>query len=421
MNFQNPGYGEGNSQAVASTRTRLDGQQGQLTRWKPRRRSSSVDRFPPPHQLDYGQSDPWFPISIPFSFKLPWFFGSGDQVSELRVKNQQLEDQVERMGRKEKDLRETLKENDRRLRERETELEELKTTFCMYNDCSEADIQSMADSINAKTQDLACNTAIRWLRTASKTSDSAGDGVEVTETEMDRVKRLIGTQLVNALSGGGQFTNTLLPLAWQASIFITVANVISSFSASLAGSSEERAGDAVLRKVAEQVMNGEAQPAYGRWRLITHKYLRGALSNMEQLAVQAYVSEALANCRVVGRLAMKSQCPNDQAFEDAFQSPLRSIVEEAFGLSTMIQERMITANYGPFLPRSGDPFDPKTMVVEKGDKVSENDHVVCTTGIGLVCWKKEGRDSTSKLSPQFVFKEAQVFTEASLNDLIPGP
>lgn len=147
------------------------------------------------------------------------------------------------------------------------------------------------------------------------------------------------------------------------------------------------------------------------------KYLRRALSTLEQSAVQAYASEALASCRAVGRLVMHSQCPNDQSLEDAFQAPLRDIVEEAFRLATMIQENIITANYGPFLPRSGDPFDPETMVVEKGDKVSPNDQVVCTTSIGLLCWKKEGRDSTSSLSPQYVFKQAQVFTEASLIDI----
>ncbi|KAG8929280.1 hypothetical protein FRC00_001497 [Tulasnella sp. 408] len=392
-----------------------------MTKWRPRpKRSSSVDRFSH-RQLDHGQSDFGFSISIPFSFKLPWPFGSGNQLSDLQVKNQQLEAQVERMLWKEKDLRETLKEKSRRLQERESELEELKMTLCMYNDCSEAEIQSRADSINDKIQELACNTAIPWIDAISMTSDSAGDGGEVTEAEMNNIRGFIGIQLVNALSVGNGSATTLLPLAWQASILDTVAKVISCFSASLAVSSEERAGDAVLRRVAKEVMIGESQPAYGRWRLITHKYLGRTLPSLEQSAVQVYVNEALANCLVVGRLAMKSQCPNGQAFEDAFQDPLRSIMEEAFRLSATIQEKMITANYGPYLPRIGAPFDPESMVVEKGDKVSANDHVVCTTGIGLLCRKKEGRDSTSSLSPEYFFKPAQVFTEASLNNLIAGP
>ncbi|KAG8957100.1 hypothetical protein FRC00_004472, partial [Tulasnella sp. 408] len=80
---------------------------------------------------------------------------------------------------------------------------------------------------------------------------------------------------------------------------------------------------------------------------------------------------------------------------------------ESFAPSTTIQEKMITANYGPYLPQIGAPFDPESMVVEKGDKVSANDQVVCATGIGLLCRKKEGRDSTSRLSPEYVFKPAQ--------------
>lgn len=442
MNYQYYGHEGSDPQVVNPTRTRTDGQQGLLTKAKYRSKRGPSDDKPPRRQFDQEKANSGFHVGLPWGYRVS--IGPGDETAELQSKNQQMEDHIKAQWRKEQELLTRLEERERRLQEKEAELEELKNTLCMYNDCSEADIQRMVDSINTKVQNLACNTAIPWLNTVSRISDSAKDDGEVSEVEMDNIKRLIGIQLVNALSGESQFADTLLPLAWQASILATVAKIISSFSATLATSSEERAGDAVLKTIADGVMmrgeqrpttdcniSGrgsslsssfvEAQPAYGRWRFITHKYLREALSSREQSAIRAYASEALESCRAVGRLTMKSQCPNDQALENAFQAPLRAIMEETFGLATIIQEKMITANYGPHLPPSGAPFDPESMVVEKGDKVSANDQVVCTTGIGLLCWKKEGRDSSSRLWPQYVFKQAQVFTEASLNDLIASP
>lgn len=112
---------------------------------------------------------------------------------------------------------------------------------------------------------------------------------------------------------------------------------------------------------------------------------------------------------------MKSHCPDDQAFEDAFKTQLHAIMDEAFGLSTIIQERRVTANYEPYMPPSGTPFQPESMVVETRDKTFPDDYVVCTTGLGLLYWKKEGRVRTSEPSLKHVFKEAQVFTERNLN------
>ncbi|KIO27485.1 hypothetical protein M407DRAFT_232745 [Tulasnella calospora MUT 4182] len=422
MSLQYIGHEGGNSRAVTSTRMQPDSSSRQLTSGGRRlKRSSSDDRLPRYQDRPYEQNDFRFPISL--SFKLPWPFGTGDQLAELQSKHQELEDQVKRMREahwlKEKELRERLGEKERRLNERETELEELKNTLCMYDDCSEADIMKAADNINTKIQDLTCNTAIPWLKAVSGTSNSAGNGGEVGDVEMDDIKGLIGIPLVKALmSAGRQVATTLLPLAWQACMLATVAKIISSFSASLASSGKEQTGDAVLRTIANEVMMGEAQPAYGRWRLITHKYLGQSLASQKQSAVQAYVSEALARCRIVGRLVMKSQCPDDQAFENAFQTQLRAIMEEAFELSTAIQERMITANYEPYMPRSGDSFQSEFMAVEKGDEIFPDDHVVCTTGIGLLYWKKEGRENTSRLSPKLVFKAAQVFTEGNLMELV---
>lgn len=146
--------------------------------------------------------------------------------------------------------------------------------------------------------------------------------------------------------------------------------------------------------------------------------MRRLLSDGEERAIQAYVDEALAHCRIVGKLAMKDRCPNDQAFTAAFRPQLRVIIEEAFKLLTTIQERMLTVNYEPYTPPNGDEFNPEFMDVDQEDKTFPNDHVVCTTGLGLFYWRKEGREATSKMSPKSVFKKAQVLTEGNLNYLV---
>lgn len=79
---------------------------------------------------------------------------------------------------------------------------------------------------------------------------------------------------------------------------------------------------------------------------------------------------------------------------------------------------MITANYEPFIPSDGDEFDPESMVVAQEDNSFPNDRVVCTTGLGLLCWLEEGSEDALEMSSSSVFKEAQVLTEGILDDLV---
>lgn len=145
--------------------------------------------------------------------------------------------------------------------------------------------------------------------------------------------------------------------------------------------------------------------------------MRQTLSGAEEAAIGAYVSEALASCLAVGRLAMQNRFPSDQSLVDDFQAELRIIITEAIELSYMIREKMITANYEPYVPAGGAPFDPKFMAVEQQEKAAPDDRVICTTGIGLLYWRKEGGEGTSKTSPKLAFKKAQVFTVGNFHVL----
>lgn len=247
------------SRALTSTGTPTDGHQRSSTKEKKKsaKRTQSEDKVPPP-QVDQGKPDSGSGFGI-------WEFltsiGAGDETAEPQSKYWQLEDQIKAQSLKEAELLARLDENKRKLKERETELEELKKTLCMYDDFSEADIQRTVNSINTKVQDLARNTAISWLDTVSSVSGSVEDGGEVNEVEIVDIKGLIGNQLVDALSGGSdsKFADALLQAAWQASILATVAKIISSFSASLTTFDEWQVGHEILKTIADEVMMGGKQ------------------------------------------------------------------------------------------------------------------------------------------------------------------
>ncbi|KAG8937834.1 hypothetical protein FRC00_000358 [Tulasnella sp. 408] len=312
-------------------------------------------------------------------------------------------------------FQEILEQQFNNLREKETELGELKRTLRMYDESSERDLQTKVDEINAKIQATE-GTAMRWTKASSSSPVVAANDGEVGDAGDDNVERVIGGLLFHALRDSKVATPCLM-VAWQACIVATVEKILCSFSATLAISEEGQLSDAVLKRISDEVMAGEVQPAYGRWRLITHQYLRQTLSGGEQAAIGAYVSEALANCLAVGRLAMQNRLPNDQSLMDDFQDELRIIMTEAIELSYMIREKMITANYEPYVPSGGASFEPKFMTVEQQEKAAPDDRVICTTGIGLLYWRKEGGEGTSKTSPKLAFKKAQVFTVGNLHVL----
>ncbi|KIO27476.1 hypothetical protein M407DRAFT_232735 [Tulasnella calospora MUT 4182] len=369
-----------------------------------------------------------------------WRLMGGEQLSPLERENQKLQNRVEHLTKtldfKEDEIRElesrvnrltrTLdsreKEHLEDLAVKDGELAELKKTLCMYDECSEVDIGNMVDGINTRIQSLARNVAVKWVREA-KASEGGGDETMISKEHVERLKEVIGVQLVNALSGASlgktTFAALFLQIAWQASIVAVVKKILSCFSASLSVSQEGYQIENALRAVAGAVQEGEVQPAFGRWRLVTHHYLRQVVRN-EDTAIQIYVKEALDLCQTATRLAMKNRCPDDESFESALKPQTKEIVEEAFKLLTTIQEKMVTTNYAPEVRGNGRTFRPEKMTISKQDTEYPNDRVVCTTGLGMLYSGKKGRELSSESTRMHTFRKPEVLTEGNLNDMVAG-
>ncbi|KAG8938627.1 hypothetical protein FRC04_008140 [Tulasnella sp. 424] len=305
------------------------------------------------------------------------------------------------------------------LADRERELGEMKKTLCMYDDCSEVDIADMMGGINTRIQSLFRNAAQRWCRGISKGQGGGGDNKFLNETEMETLRRIVGPQLASALGSHPPERNpcivVLLQLAWQASTVSVVEKILSSFVAGLAISPEGLALDTQLKNISGSVKEGEIQPAYGRWRYVTHQYLKRQIPHDQ--AVQLYIQEVLHHCRLAARLALRSSCPDDQTFVNTFQPQLTAIIEDAFKLQGSIQEKMLTANYDSYLPANGTPFREDLMEVDKADQVFPKDTVVCTTRLGVTLSRKKGRENLWDVEKE-VFLKAQVLTEGNLTDIL---
>ncbi|KAG8922379.1 hypothetical protein FRC00_007506 [Tulasnella sp. 408] len=349
------------------------------------------------------------------------------QNGELLANNQTLKNQIEQfikiMESKEREYNVKLDEKRAQLEQREVELAEMKKTLCMYDDCSEAEITNTVDAINTKIQSFSRSVAGRWVKDASKPSDGAGDQTPATKEEAAYLSRIIGVNLVDALNGSApgqtKYAALFLQVAWRACIVATVTKILSSFSAPLAGTAEGLQIDATLRRISDKIIDGEVQPAYGRWRYITHRYLKQVFPHEEQ-AIQFYANEALTYCRTAGRLVMKTRCPNDQVFATSFEMKLKEIMADAVKLLTTFQEKWTTTNFEPYTPGNGARFSAGVMEVGKQDKYFDNDRVVCTTGLGLLYWSKNSRENTSGPPQKYIFKKVQVFTENTLCEMIAG-
>lgn len=186
-----------------------------------------------------------------------WPFGGPEQLSLLQRQNRDLESRVDHLA---KTLSLKEKEHREELAEKEGELAELKRTLCMYDECSEVDIGNMVDGINTRIQSLARNLAVKWIKEASRASDGGEDVIIAGEAEVERLKGVIGVQLVNALNDASprrtKFTTIFLQLAWQASIIAVVNKILSSFSVALASSAEGVAIEQALRAVSGAVRGG---------------------------------------------------------------------------------------------------------------------------------------------------------------------
>ncbi|KAG8957099.1 hypothetical protein FRC00_004471 [Tulasnella sp. 408] len=308
-----------------------------------------------------------------------------------------------------------------RLSERERELGELKKTLCMYDDCSEVDIASMMNVINTRIENLALNAARRWLRGISKT-EQVPESNPLNEEEMETLKWIVGPELLEALRSPppeqSRCVVVLLPLAWQASVVVVVWKILSSFVAGLATSSEGHTVDVALQRISGLVKAGEIQPAYGRWRFVTHQYMKSLVSR--EGALQFYVKEAVEHCYLAARLALKSNCPDGQGFFGAFQTQMKEILEGAFKLRDNIQENMLTTNYDPYLPPYGTTFGPDFMEVDsKSDRQFAEDTVVCVTRLGMIHSRKRERENSAYI-PGETFLKAQVLTARNLGDILDG-
>lgn len=391
-----------------------------------------------PRRIITSEADPnWLLRHFPFVGNLY------NRNNELKSEMNEMRKRLDRRNREIAQLRESLsyrerelgemnemrKRSDRKDREiaqlrqslsdRERELGEMKKTLCMYDDCSEVDIADTMNGINTRIQSLSRNAAQRWCRGISKGQGGGEDNKFLNETEMETLRRIVGPQLANALGSHPPERNpcvvVLLQLAWQASTVAVVEKILASFVAGLATWSEGLALDTQLKTLSGHVKEGEIQPAYGRWRYVTHQYLKRHIAHDQ--AVQYYVQEALHHCRLAARLALRNSCPDDQTFINTFQAQLTAIMDDAFKLQGSIQEKMLTANYDPYLPANGTPFREDFMEVDKADEVFPEDTVVCTTRLGVTLSRKKGRENSWDVEKE-VFLKAQVLTEGNLADIL---
>ncbi|KIO27472.1 hypothetical protein M407DRAFT_190827 [Tulasnella calospora MUT 4182] len=349
------------------------------------------------------------------------------QNGELRAKNQALNSQIGQLNRvlesKQGDHNIKLEEKRFQLEQKEVELADMRKTLCMYDDCSEADITKMVETINTKIQNCSRNIAIRWIKEASKPSVGSGDQKPVTEEEAATLRSVIGVHLVDALQkstpGQTKYAALFLQVAWRACIVATVTKILSSFSAPPADieEAERRRIDATLQSISGKVMDGESQPAYGRWRYITHRYLKQVFPDEKQV-IQSYKKEALGSCRMAGRLVMKTRFPDEHEFGLSLETKLEEIMADAVKLLTTFQEKWTTTNFEPYTPKEGAPFSAEDMEIGKQDKSLDNDHVACVTGVGLWYWGKKGRENTSGTPDKDIFKKVQVFTENNLHWIV---
>ncbi|KAG9043147.1 hypothetical protein FS837_009946 [Tulasnella sp. UAMH 9824] len=346
---------------------------------------------------------------------------------DLWADNQALKSQIERyikvLESKEREYNIKLDEKRAQLEQKDVELAEMKKTLCMYDDCSESDITNMVEAINTKIQSFCRNVSGRLIKDASKPAEGSVDQKHASEEEAANLTRVIGIPLVNALNnstpGKTKYAALFLQVAWRACIVATVTKILFSFSAPLTSTAEGQRIDMVLRSISGKVMNGEAQPAYGRWRHITHRYLQQVFPDEEQ-AIQVYGNEALGYCRTAGRLVMKNRCPDDYAFAATFDPKLKEIMADAVKILTVFQEKRITTNFEPFIPEKGARFSAENMEIGKQDKLFDNDRVVCITGLGLLYWGKRGRENTSGMPTKYIFKKVEVFTENNFNEMVAG-
>ncbi|KAG9009249.1 hypothetical protein FRB90_008493 [Tulasnella sp. 427] len=348
-----------------------------------------------------------------------WQLGGTRLTSPLERENRELQAQIQ-------ELRDSLSLKEREYRDqmsaKESELEELKKALCMYDECSEVDVRNIVDGINTRIQSLARNLAVRWTKEASKGLTGAETREAAGGAEVQRLREVIGTQLVTTLSdsslGRSQFSALFLQLAWQASLVAVVHRILSSFSAILSIHRDGLAIENAFLALSGAVQRGEVQPAYGRWRLVTHQYL-AEVSPKRETAVQSYANEALGLCYTAAQLGMKSFCPNPESLTKAFQDQTKDIIDQAFQLLTIIRERSVTKNYEPQILANGRTFRPEKMSLGKQDTEYAEDFVVCTVGLGLAYSYKKGRENTAELSLQ-ILRKPQVLTGGNLNDLVAG-
>ncbi|KAG8929075.1 hypothetical protein FRC01_004907 [Tulasnella sp. 417] len=321
-----------------------------------------------------------------------WHFGREELLSPLKRRNRELESEVEQLT---KALRSKEKEN----RALQSQLEDLTGTLILTENEHREELDEKGDRAGRAEEDplfsLARNVAVRWVKDAFKAPYEGENKTPASDAHVEHLGEVIGVQLVNALNSPSlkqtQFAPLLLQLAWQASIVAVVKRILSCFSASLAASKEKFQIENALRAVATAVKGGEVQPAYGRWRLVTHHYLRQVVRG-EDVAIRIYVKEALGLCHTATRLAMKNRCPDDESFTNALEPQMKEIVEEAFKLLTAIQEKMVTANYEPYTRENRRSFRSDRMTLGKQDSEYPDDHVVCSTGLGMVYSRKKGRN-----------------------------
>ncbi|PPR01386.1 hypothetical protein CVT24_006224 [Panaeolus cyanescens] len=295
-----------------------------------------------------------------------------EKVNQLSTANHKLEGELQR-------IRTEFEGTTDLLRRRTTELKGAQTFLTKADQIAGADVIRLVEELNAEVMQTAATMA-EGVQIEEKKLQPGGKELEsnVTREADARTEEYIGPRLTELLKTSEHHEDPILvQIALQAGMAAYVHWAISSWCF------ESQDDEHMLSEIYARVRETEEQAVSGRWRQLTRTHLQRMFVPTPDLSVG--MVEMFTNVFLTAGLkgdAISIQ----QRLINHFMDRIQLVCRLAQQLNKHIGEGVTSCDLEVLFIADGAPFHSHTMEDSVGSDgiINDQEHVVCTTDLGLV-------------------------------------
>ncbi|KAI0704711.1 hypothetical protein C8Q76DRAFT_683739 [Earliella scabrosa] len=325
------------------------------------------------------------------------------EVNHFRAQAGRLEDALENLERERREIEDAL-------RRRTSELQDAQRYLAPVNDIADQELLHIVGRLNATALQTAATVA-----DAFENRYGGRQGVYETGAAMEAAMELMRAGFLgDILPGTLQHAAKHRHVSTTALVQVTLQGTLMAYVNELCTTWSSHHRDVtIVKELYDRIKEHEPQSVSGRWRALSHTYLKTLTGDGDEGPVPDRYKRRLLELLTTILLSCYVPVPGDELLDEVRQQCWKAVDEittTALRLRGLMGAKILSRDISLIFAPSGIPFDDATMADDNARDVADGMRrsgglVLCTTQLGLI---REERHRTENEIRRVVLLKPQV-------------